>query len=159
MKSKSRDRKSENVELFTKHLYNFKSKDTSPQAIIKKTEDFEKLAELFIWSEKNEMVLNDPFMENNVLGLFFNLLTACSKSTSTKNLFISLIRSYSFLISNLKRQEMLNYVYSHPVFNNFIKFPFDFKDDEILFYYINFIKSLSQKVDGLPVQIFYNQVI
>ena len=158
MQSKSVDKKSENMETFAKHYQTFKSKDVSQKALVKKTEDFEKLVELFIWGEKNDHVFADPFMESNILGQFMILLKEASKVPTNKGLVLTLIRSYSFLVTNIKRHEMVSYVFSHPAFNNFIKFPFDFRDDEIVFYYINFIKSLSQRFDSFPLQIFYNQV-
>ena len=37
-------------------------------------------------------------------------------------------------------------------------FSFDFKDEEIVFYYTNFIKSLTQKFEYFPFPIFYNKV-
>ena len=158
MQSKSVDKKSENMETFAKHYQTFKSKDVTPKGLVKKTEDFEKIVELFIWEENNGKVFGDPFMESNILGQFMTLLKETSKSPTNKALVLSLIRSYSFLLTNIKRNEMVSYAFSHPTFNNFIKFPFDFKDDEVVFYYINFIKSLSQRFDSFPLQIFYNQV-
>ena len=158
MQSKSVDKKAENMETFAKHYQTFKSKDVSQKALVKKTEDFEKLVELFIWGEKNGHLFADPFMESNILGQFLTLLKEASKSPANKGLVLTLIRSYSFLVTNIKRHEMVSYAFSHPTFNNFIKFPFDFRDDEIVFYYINFVKSLSQRFDSFPLQIFYNQV-
>lgn len=159
MSQKPRDKRAENTDAFIKHLTSLKSKDTSATGLVKKTEDYEKLMELLIWSEKNDASLHDLFMEHNILSLFLNLLTACAKVPAQRSLVISLIRAYSFLITNLKRPELVSYVFSHPTFNAFIKFPFDFKDEEIIFYYVNFAKGLSQRFDSFPLQIFYNQVL
>ena len=35
-------------------------------------------------------------------------------------------------------------------------FAWDLKDDETVDYFINFIKSLSQKLEKFPIELFYN---
>jgi hypothetical protein len=158
MSQKPKDKTTENAEAFSRHFQSFKSKDTSPAALVRKAQDFEKLVELLIWSEKSDQSFHDVFMEHNLLGLFLALLTACCKTPAQRPQVIKLFRSYSFLITNLKRPELVSYLYSHVTFNNFIRFPFDFKDEELIFYFVNFVKGLSQRFDAFPVQIFYNQV-
>jgi hypothetical protein len=37
-------------------------------------------------------------------------------------------------------------------------YPYDFMDDEIVDYYITFLKSLSLRLTGHPIQLFYNDV-
>lgn len=158
MNQKPKDKKAENAEAFARHFQSFKSKDTSPAALARKAEDFEKLVELLIWSEKNDQSFHDIFMEHNLLGQFLTLLTACCRAPAQRSQVVRLFRAYSFLITNLKRPELVSYVYSHVTFNNFIRFPFDFKEEELVFYFVNFVKGLAQRVDDFPVQIFYNQV-
>ena len=119
---------------------------------------FIKLVDLFIWGEKNEQVFSDVFIEKNMLNYFLILLTATSKAGRLKDSVIKLMKCYSFFILNIRNPETTSYVFSHSNFNNFLKFPFDFRDEEVVFYYTNFVKSLTQKFDHFPFQIFYNQV-
>jgi len=41
--------------------------------------------------------------------------------------------------------------------NEFIEYSFDFSDEEILDYYISFLKSLALRIETSPVQLFFNQ--
>jgi hypothetical protein len=43
--------------------------------------------------------------------------------------------------------------------NKFIVQNWDFYDDDIVDYYINFIKSLSMKMVSFPIDLFYNNVL
>ena len=42
--------------------------------------------------------------------------------------------------------------------NKFLTFDWNFSDDETVAYFINFIKSISLKLDDLPIELFYNMV-
>jgi hypothetical protein len=119
---------------------------------------FVKLIDLFIWGEKNEQVFSDVFIEKNMLNYYLVLLANSAKSGKSKESIIKLMKCYSFFILNIKNPETISYVFSHSNFNNFLKFPFDFGDEEIVFYYTNFVKSLTQKFEHYPFQIFYNRV-
>jgi hypothetical protein len=47
---------------------------------------------------------------------------------------------------------------SNNVINDFISFSFDFKDEEIVDYYISFLKSLALKIPKIPIDFFLNEV-
>lgn len=71
---------------------------------------------------------------------------------------IEILKSYSYLLINLKSNEFTNYVYSQSEFNEILKFPFNFENDDIEFYFINFAKSIMMRFHLYPFEIFYNQV-
>ena len=56
---------------------------------------------------------------------------------------------------NLKSDHFL----SDNLINKFLMFNWDFQDDEIVDYFINFIKSLSLKLENYPIDLFYNNVM
>ena len=66
---------------------------------------------------------------------------------------ISIISSYKFTFYN-----NLDYILSNNAINEFITHPYDFGDDEIVAYYISFLKGLSLRVEAIPLDLFYNQV-
>ena len=68
-----------------------------------------------------------------------------------------MIKFYSFLLTNLKNIDIINYVYSHQSLNEFLSYDFDFKEPDIIFYFVNFAKSISLKFDNFPFEIFYNK--
>ena len=54
-----------------------------------------------------------------------------------------ILKTYSFLLLNLKNHEIINYVFSNAEFNEIISFNYNFENEEIVFLYINFVKSVS----------------
>jgi len=52
----------------------------------------------------------------------------------------------------------LDYILSNNAINEFITHPYDFGDDEIVAYYISFLKGLSLRIEAIPLDLFYNQV-
>lgn len=142
------------VEHFTVIEANIEDKEKVTEMI----DNFVNVVQIFIWGEKNEQVFFDFFIEQQILGLFVTLAELNKAHRNDKDNAIKIIKFYSFFLSNLKNTEIVNYVYSHSNFNNFLTLDFDFEDDEIVFYYVNFVKSLSQQFDNFPFQIFYNSV-
>lgn len=116
-----------------------------------------KLTEILAWAEKKDATILDFFIENNVVSLFPELLRRNAKLKSERDNDIKLIKSFSFMILNLKSKEVVNFIFSSQSFNQFLNFSFDFLDDEIVFFFVNFIKSISQQFDSFPLQIFFNQ--
>ena len=114
------------------------------------------LVEIFIWAEKNDMTIVDFFIENNLMKFFPELLIKNAKQKYSRENVVALIKNFSFLLLNLKSPELVNFVFSSQSFTQFLNFRFDFRDDEIIFFYVNFIKSISQRFDSFPLQIFYN---
>jgi len=60
-----------------------------------------------------------------------------------------------FFFSN---KVLLDYILSNNAINEFITHTYDFDDDEIVAYYINFLKGLSLRIEATPLDIYYNQV-
>lgn len=54
-----------------------------------------------------------------------------------------LLKTLSSFIVNIKNVEIRNYIFSNKTINIFIEFPFDFTNEDITFYYINYVKSVS----------------
>ena len=119
---------------------------------------FVKLVYIFVWGEKHEHAFTDWFIEKNLFSYFLVLLGQAARPPVPRDGLVNVIKCYSFFILNVKRIETVNYVFSHANFNSFLTFPFDFDDEEVVFYFTNFIKSLTQKFEKFPFQIFYNKV-
>lgn len=154
----SDDKKKAYFEKLIEHYNVIESNITNHEKIDELIDHFINIVQIFIWGEKNEQVFFDFFIEQQVLSLFGTLADLNRKHKNDKENAIKIIKFYSFFLLNLKQPDIINYVYSHSNFNNFLTIEFDFEDDEIVFYYVNFIKSLSQQFDNFPFQIFYNSV-
>lgn len=52
-----------------------------------------------------------------------------------------------------------DYILSNNSINEFIMHNYSFTDEEVVDFYINFLKSLSQRLSTNPLQLFFNEVI
>jgi protein CLEC16A len=62
----------------------------------------------------------------------------------------------SILLENISTQASIYYLLSNDRVNEIIQFHFDFSDEELMAYYISFLKTLSLKLDASTVQFFFN---
>lgn len=70
---------------------------------------------------------------------------------------IQIIQTTSMLIQNLENQTRVYYLLGNPFLNQLISHDFDFhKDDELVDYYVNLLKSLSIKLSSQTVNFFFN---
>lgn len=119
---------------------------------------FTSLIQLFVFGIKKSSIFFDFFIENQIINYYekffhFNLFNENKKDNTLK-----LLKSFSFFILNINEIEISNYIITHKIVNKFLKFNYDFRDEDIVFYYINFAKSIAQKFDQYPLDIFYNVV-
>ena len=80
-----------------------------------------------------------------VICLFLDFLCLSFLQHELVNLFF-----FSFLL--------LDYLLSNNYVNSIIVHKFDFSDEEIMAYYISFLKTLSLKLNNHTVHFFYNEV-
>jgi len=105
------------------------------------------------------------FCEKNVLEAMLNIL----KKSKSKDIIIQVIQSLSMYLTNIKKAvnistvfqrlslNMLDFILSNNSINEFITHNFDFNDDETVDYYISFLKSLSLRLETIPLELFYNK--
>jgi len=76
-----------------------------------------------------------------------------------KNMQISLqiIKSFSVLILNTTNTTTLYYVFSNNFINQILTNEYEKYDEDFLSYYVNFIKSLSLKIDNTTIQFFFQK--
>lgn len=64
----------------------------------------------------------------------------------------------SILIQNIENTEESYYLFSHVFLNKLISFNFDLSlNDELVDYFVNFLKMLSLRLDKTSMQFFYNR--
>ena len=93
------------------------------------------------------------FCENNVPSLYEKLL-----KLQNRFIHIQILQTYSILIMNLTSHQNLYYIFSHRSMTYMIQHEYNFKDEEIVNYFISFIKSLSVRLDVELINFFYNSV-
>jgi protein CLEC16A len=78
-------------------------------------------------------------------------------SVKMRNLSCEIIRNFSILIVNIKNPTTLYFIFSNNFINQIISQDYDGNDYEFVCYYINFIKSLAQKIDLNTLQFFFQE--
>ena len=133
---------------------NFNKEDLLSKNIKK----FTSLIQLFVFGIKKSSIFFDFFIENEIIDYYEKFFHFNLYSENKKDNTLKLLKSFSFFVVNIKEVEISNYIITHKIVNKFLKFNYDFRDEDIVFYYINFAKSISQKFDEYPLDIFYNVV-
>ncbi len=76
---------------------------------------------------------------------------------NNKQINLQIIKSFSVLILNTTNMTTLYYIFSNNFINQIISNDYEKYDDDFLSYYINFLKSLVQKMDQTTVQFFFHK--
>ena len=87
---------------------------------------------------------------------FMNLLLTYS-TFEIYEINLEIIKTFSFLMINIKSTTYLYYFFSKNLLNRIINKDYTKYDEEFLSYYINFLKSLSLRLDEVSVQLFYDE--
>lgn len=118
----------------------------------KAVENIRTLSEFLIFSNKNGLTYFEVFIEKNVLETFSKIL-----DKENVELNKQLIQTMSILIQNIKMEQDSIYLFSHPFLNKLISYDFDLTgNNELIDYFISFLKMLSLKLDSSTIQFFYN---
>lgn len=114
------------------------------------------ITEALIWGEQNDHDHNffDFFCEKNILADFVNVL---GKSYIPKTVKVQLLQTLSMLVQNIRRETSLYYLFSNNYVNQLISTQFDWSDEEILGYYISFLKSLALRLNFETIKFFFNE--
>lgn len=114
------------------------------------------ITEALIWGEQNGHDHNffDFFCEKNILADFVCVLGVAKVPKTVK---VQLLQTLSMLVQNIRRDTSLYYLFSRNYVNQLISTQFDWSDEEILGYYISFLKSLALRLNGETIKFFFNE--
>ncbi|KAK1430005.1 hypothetical protein QVD17_12426 [Tagetes erecta] len=101
------------------------------------------IAELITYGDQHNLNFFELFMEKQVMGEFVRILKI------SKNVIVSvqLLQTMSIMIQNLKSDHSIYYLFSNEHINILITYPFDFRNEELLSYYISFLRAISGKLN------------
>ncbi|MQL95210.1 hypothetical protein Taro_027874 [Colocasia esculenta] len=105
------------------------------------------LAELVTYGDQHDPTFFEFFMERQIMGEFVRIL----KINRTKDVPLQLLQTISIMIQNLKSEHAMYYIFSNEHINHLITHPFDFKNEELLSYYISFLRAVSGKLNKSTV--------
>ncbi|XP_050236865.1 protein TRANSPARENT TESTA 9-like isoform X1 [Mercurialis annua] len=101
------------------------------------------IAELITYGDQHDTKFFELFMEKQVMGEFVRILKIC-RAVSVS---LQLLQTMSIMIQNLKSEHAIYYMFSNEHINFLITYKFDFRHDELLSYYISFLRAISGKLN------------
>ncbi|XP_025907745.1 protein CLEC16A isoform X1 [Nothoprocta perdicaria] len=116
-------------------------------------ETIRSITEILIWGDQNDGSVFDFFLEKNMFVFFLNIL----RQKSGRYVCVQLLQTLNILFENISHETSLYYLLSNNYVNSIIVHKFDFSDEEIMAYYISFLKTLSLKLNNHTVHFFYNE--
>uniref|UniRef100_A0A3B5MJT3 C-type lectin domain containing 16A n=1 Tax=Xiphophorus couchianus TaxID=32473 RepID=A0A3B5MJT3_9TELE len=114
-------------------------------------ETIRSITEILIWGDQNDSSVFF-FLEKNMFVFFLNIL----RQKSGRYVCVQLLQTLNILFENISHETSL-YLLSNNHVNSIIVHKFDFSDEEIMAYYISFLKTLSLKLNNHTVHFFYNE--
>ncbi|XP_020607380.1 protein CLEC16A-like [Orbicella faveolata] len=115
-------------------------------------ETLRSIAEILIWGDQNDSRVFDFFLEKSMLMYFLKMM-----SQKSNQICVQLLQTLSILFENIRNETSLYYLLSNNSVNSIIIHKFDFSDEEVLAYYISFLKTLSLKLNRHTVHFFFNE--
>ncbi|KZC13734.1 Protein CLEC16A [Dufourea novaeangliae] len=138
-----------------KYLYNVLSKNQivseNNRGLL--VETLRSIAEILIWGDQNDSSVFDFFLEKNMLSFFLRIM----KQKCGSYVCVQLLQTLNILFENIRNETSLYYLLSNNHVNSIIVHKFDFSDEEVMAYYISFLKTLSLKLNAHTIHFFYNE--
>lgn len=117
-------------------------------------ETIRRVAEYMIWGDQNEPRIFDFFLENNIMTYLNKVLL--QPANRTGEVAKQVLQTLSIIIQNVRSETAIFFLFSNNHLNNIVDLDFDFDDEEVLGYYISFLKTISLKLNRGTVQFFIN---
>ncbi|KAI5415098.1 protein TRANSPARENT TESTA 9 isoform X1 [Lathyrus oleraceus] len=117
------------------------------------------IAELMTYGDQHDSSYFEFFMEKQVMGEFVRIL----KISKIVSVPLQLLQTVSILVQNLRNEHAIYYLFSNQHINYLITYSFDFQNEELLSYYISFLRAISGKLNrntvSLLVKIHGDEVV
>ncbi|KAM8927684.1 protein CLEC16A [Pelodytes ibericus] len=138
-----------------KYMYHVLAKNTTVTDLNRNllVETIRSITEILIWGDQNDSSVFDFFLEKNMFVFFLNIL----QQKAGRYVCGQLLQTLNMLFENINHETSLYYLLSNNHVNSIIVHKFDFSDEEIMGYYICFLKTLSVKLNNHTVHFFYNE--
>ncbi|EES08102.1 hypothetical protein BDA96_05G066000 [Sorghum bicolor] len=101
------------------------------------------IAELMIYGDQHDPSLFEYFMEKQIVGEFARI----QRISDLSRVSLQLLQTMGIMIQNLRHEHSVHYILSSEHINFFVTHPFDFRIDELLSYYISFLRAISGKLN------------
>ncbi|XP_010541101.1 PREDICTED: uncharacterized protein LOC104814647 isoform X2 [Tarenaya hassleriana] len=101
------------------------------------------IAEILTYGDQHDPAFFEFFMDEQIMGEFVRVL----KVSRTVTVSVQLLQTLSIMIQNLRSEHAIYYIFSNKHLNYLITYTFDFQHEEILSYYISFLRAVSGKLN------------
>ncbi|WZZ02681.1 hypothetical protein YC2023_088602 [Brassica napus] len=101
------------------------------------------IAEILTYGDQHDPSFFEFFMEKQVMAEFVRIL----RVSKTVTVSVQLLQTMSIMIQNLKSEQAIYYLFSNEYVNYLITYTFDFQHEELLSYYISFLRAVSGKLN------------
>ncbi|KAG0475216.1 hypothetical protein HPP92_014902 [Vanilla planifolia] len=101
------------------------------------------IAELITYGDQHDGSFFEFFMEKQIMGEFVRIL----KISRPAKVALQLLQTMSIMIQNIRSEHAIYYIFSNEHMNYLITYSFDFQNDELLSYYISFLRAISGKLN------------
>ncbi|KFD57760.1 hypothetical protein M513_01430, partial [Trichuris suis] len=144
--------------IYKKYLYGLLTKNAivTEQNRSLLVETLRLISEILIWGDQNDSTVFEYitfFLEKNMLAFFLFIM----RQKCGRYVCLQLLQTLNILFENIRNATSLYYLLSNNHVNSIITHRFDFSDEEILAYYISFLKTLSFKLNPNTVHFFFNE--
>ncbi|XP_051150372.1 protein TRANSPARENT TESTA 9 isoform X2 [Andrographis paniculata] len=109
------------------------------------------IAELITYGDQHDPTYFELFMEKQVMGEFVRIL----KISRIQVISLQLLQTMSIMIQNLKCEHSIYYMFSNEHVNYLISYQFDFRNEELLSYYISFLRAISGKLNKDTISLLF----
>jgi protein CLEC16A len=118
-------------------------------------ETLRRVAEYMIWADQNEPRLFDFFLENNVL----TYLRAVLEPPANRGGEVAkqVLQTLSIIIQNVRSETAIFFLFSNHHIDDIVDLDFDFSDEEVLGYYISFLKAISLRLSPATLHFFVDR--
>lgn len=130
-----------------------KNQTVTEQNLSLLVETLRSISEILIWGDQNDSSVFDFFLEKNMLLFFLRFM----RQKSGRYICIQLLQTLNILFDNISNETSVYYLLSNNHINSIIIHKFDFSDEEVMAYYISFLKTLSLKLNKHTIHFFYNE--
>ncbi|GBF91765.1 hypothetical protein Rsub_04069 [Raphidocelis subcapitata] len=110
------------------------------------------VAEFMIWGDQNEPRIFDYLLENNIMTYLHKILL--QPSNRAGDVAKQVLQTLSIIIQNVRSETAVFFLFSNNHVNNIVDLDFDFDDEEVLGFYVSFLKTISLKLSPLTVHFF-----
>ncbi|CAF0812734.1 unnamed protein product [Brachionus calyciflorus] len=116
-------------------------------------ETLRSISEILIWGDQNDSGVFDFFLEKQMITFFLHYM----KQKYGRYICVQLLQTLNILFENIRHETSLYFLLSNNHINNIILNKFDFSDEEVMAYYISFLKTLSLKLNNHSIHFFFNE--